>query len=346
MFKSKGVVNRNRGFTLVELLVVIAIIGILVALLLPAVQAAREAARRMQCSNNLKQLGLAFHNYHDNFKQFPMAWFITGTTPWNSKAWSVSLLPFIEQQNLHDQYDSKVLASVGGNPAVIRTPLTVFICPSAPGGIQRTYTVDIPAGLGGQIPGFPAINIPGVAASDYTATTGVRATISNLAYNGNGGGQRHGVLYGHLNIPAFGAAGLSYKDSRIADITDGTSNTFIIGERTGGDKLYARRTVLTGAAVPILVGVNGGGWGDAINGEHWITGSPDAGPPNPLNGNPPEGPSAINSTNINGRAFHGFHPGGCHFGMADGSVQFISETAAPLAIAGRITREKGETLPD
>src|SRR5688500_11330903 len=132
----------RRAFTLVELLVVIAIIGILVALLLPAVQAARESARRMQCSNNLKQLGLAFHNYHDNYKQFPMAWFITGTTPWNSKAWGVSLLPFIEQQPLHDQYDSKRLANFGNNPTVIRTPIAVFICPSVPGGIARRYTIN------------------------------------------------------------------------------------------------------------------------------------------------------------------------------------------------------------
>jgi prepilin-type N-terminal cleavage/methylation domain-containing protein/prepilin-type processing-associated H-X9-DG protein len=343
MIRQQVAKRLQRAFTLVELLVVIAIIGILVALLLPAVQAAREAARRMQCSNNLKQLGIGFHNYHDNFKQFPMAWFITGPTPWNAKAWAVSMLPVIEQQPLADQYDSKVLPTMGPNPNVIRTQLSVFNCPSAPGGVRRTYTVNTPANIGG-IPGFPALNITGVAASDYTATTGVRGIFANIAYNNNAGGTRHGVLQGHVNVtnPPI----ISYKDARIADIIDGTSNTFIIGERTGGDKLYARTIPLQGAAIPILVGVNGGGWGDALNGEHWLAGSPAGGPPNPLNAAPPEGPVGINATNINGRGFHSFHPGGCHFCMADGSVQFISETAAALAVAGRITREKEETLPD
>src|SRR5688572_20808739 len=88
-----------RGFTLVELLVVIAIIGVLVALLLPAVQAAREAARRMSCGNNVKQLGIAFHNYHDTFKSFPMGFFVTGPNrapTWNAGSWGRQLLPFME----------------------------------------------------------------------------------------------------------------------------------------------------------------------------------------------------------------------------------------------------------
>src|SRR5688572_21241712 len=97
--------RRPRGFTLVELLVVIAIIGILVALLLPAVQAAREAARRMSCGNNLKQISLGLHNYHDTYKAFPAGWFDFGGAANNfeSWGWSAMLLPFVEQQPLHDQ---------------------------------------------------------------------------------------------------------------------------------------------------------------------------------------------------------------------------------------------------
>ena len=110
--------SRTRGFTLVELLVVIAIIGILVSLLLPAVQAAREAARRIQCSNNLKQFGLALHNYHDTFRSLP-----TGSWPHEQPAWTtlyskgcqlVKLLPFMEQQNLFNQLDFRGLYSGGG----------------------------------------------------------------------------------------------------------------------------------------------------------------------------------------------------------------------------------------
>ena len=108
--------SRNRGFTLVELLVVIAIIGILVALLLPAVQAAREAARRMSCSNNVKQLALAMHNYHDVHKALPFGHLyrgihdgnLTDATGGSGFGWGYSILPFIEQQTLADQFDPKL----------------------------------------------------------------------------------------------------------------------------------------------------------------------------------------------------------------------------------------------
>jgi len=103
---------RRGAFTLVELLVVIAIIGILVALLLPAIQAAREAARRSQCSNNVKQLGLALHNYHDTYSSFPFSWMADLSRPplMNAQVWGVRILPFMEESALYDQYDNNVAA--------------------------------------------------------------------------------------------------------------------------------------------------------------------------------------------------------------------------------------------
>jgi prepilin-type N-terminal cleavage/methylation domain-containing protein len=328
----------RRGFTLVELLVVIAIIGVLVAMLLPAVQAAREAARRSNCSNNLKQIGLALHNYEDTHKTFPAAWWLSNP-PLNMGAWGTSILPQLEQQPLYDKYDTKVppidqAGTIGvANIAIISTRLKMFECPSVPGG-DRIYT----GGISG-VPGLPTLSWR-AAPSDYIATTGVRATYGNLAYNNNQGGNRHGAL---LVMGPFGGVQIS----KMAKITDGTSNTFLVGERTGGNELYTKRLVWQAPAAlkTALIGANGGGWGDALNGEHWMTGSPyGLLPPTPA-GASQEGPCGINCSNIRGRGFHSFHPGGCLFLMADASVQFLSETSSPQAVAFRITEQKGEVVP-
>ena len=282
----------------------------------------------MSCGNNVKQLGLAFHNYHDVYKAFPMAWFATGPNRapnWNAGSWGRQILPYIEQQPLHDQYDSTLLPHQGNNPAVIQRVVSVFVCPSAPGGANRVYTMAIPAGA---IPGSPAMTVNNMAPSDYQATTGVRGIFSNLAYNNNSGGDRHGVLQGHVSISAANYD--SFKAANFATIVDGTSTTFILGEVTGGPTLYSKRLPVSAnaAVVNALMTTNGGGWGDILNGENWISGAPENGIPNPISAAPPEGPCAINCTNARGRSLHCFHPGGCHFLLADGSVQFISSTAA------------------
>jgi len=125
------------GFTLVELLVVIAIIGVLVALLLPAVQSAREAARRMSCGNNFKQIGIALHNYHDAYQKLPPGWIMQATSPENSAGWGwpTFILPYVEQQNLYDrlQVNQLALMDVMGNAALrplAQTKLKSYRCPS------------------------------------------------------------------------------------------------------------------------------------------------------------------------------------------------------------------------
>jgi prepilin-type N-terminal cleavage/methylation domain-containing protein len=329
------------GFTLVELLVVIAIIGVLVALLLPAVQAAREAARRAQCSNQLKQQALAIHNYEDTFKTMPIAWFLSNP-PLNIGAWGVAVLPYLEQKPLFDQYDPRFPAiDQAGMPgakniAVISTPLQVFVCPSAPGGKDRIYT----GGISG-VPGLPTLSWK-AAPSDYCVTTGVLGTYANLAYAnqpGGAGGSRHGALK-VLGPPGFGGSEIG----TFASIIDGTSNTFLIGERTGGNAIYSKRTPwgAPSTVVQQYVAANGGGWGDALNGEHWLGGCLYSGLGNPP---PQQGPCGINCTNLRGYGFLSFHPNIAQFAMADGSIQSISESASQLAVAARITCQKGEVTP-
>lgn len=327
---------RFTGFTLVELLVVIAIIGILVGLLLPAVQAAREAARRMQCSNNMKQLGLAFHNYESAFKSFPAAWYAGGPVPpYNLHSGLVGLLPYMEQTALYSRYDSTVSPAnergpVGvANVAVISTVLPMFLCPSAPeGGTERIYNARVPANA---LPGLAASTWR-AAPSDYCVTTGVLGTYANIAYSGNAGGSRGGALAAQ-NVQTA-------PRSTIARITDGTSNTFLMGERTGGPKLYSGTIQLNmpAAFATAISETNGGGWGDPLVGEHWLGGAVRGATVLPI----AQGPCAINCTNIRGGGFHSFHTGGAMFVLADGSVQFNSASVEPFTFAARITSGKGE----
>lgn len=326
---------RRAAFTLVELLVVIAIIGVMVGLLLPAVQAAREAARRMSCGNNLKQLGLAFHNYDSTYKQFPAGFGVYAPAPpYNLQGFGVALLPFIEQQALYDRYDSSVSplnenGEVGvANIAVISTPLASFVCPSAAGGIDRVYDGSVPAGA---LPGLGTVTWRS-APSDYSATSGVLGAYSTLAYAGSTStsGPRHGVLQQSVFTEP--------KIATIASITDGLTHTFLLGERTGGNRVYSGRTLMTGVPEAAL-GSQGGGWGDPLLGEHWLGGS-IRNPSFPVT----QGGCAINCTNHRGNGFHSFHPGGAHFLMADASVQFVSESAAPFTIASRITMARGEVF--
>jgi prepilin-type N-terminal cleavage/methylation domain-containing protein/prepilin-type processing-associated H-X9-DG protein len=212
--------SKRPAFTLVELLVVIAIIGLLIALLLPAVQAAREAARRAQCASNLKQLGLAMHNYHAAMNRFPPGFMLItqDTTTGKDKvvggwAWGVFLMPFIEQSPLRDKLSPTMytLEGVIADSALLpmlQTDLPVFRCPSSPIGPLRTYQ-----GTG----------TPEVASANYTCCRG----FFNFSYKNFPGEPtpNNGVFYGE-------------SGTRIQDVRDGTSNTIALGERTAfGDNL-------------------------------------------------------------------------------------------------------------
>ncbi len=305
--KSK-IQNPKRGFTLVELLVVIAIIGILIALLLPAVQSAREAARRMQCSNNMRQLALALHNYHSARGVFPPEAFVASTscTPpqstWRGAPWTVVVLPYLENTALYEQFHvDGTFYALGDyandnahqkNRVAQQVPNPRYQCPSDPN------------------------SGPDEPNTNYMACQGGGAESDAVCRNWQS--QNHRLFFDN---------GVIYRNSRvrIEHIRDGTSNTFLLGETrwwlSGGANDFDHAFTTWASSVRTH---------DSLS--HPNTAAAAVDPiNNPLVDFAPlilnslqGGPSRLIGTWS--RAFGSHHPGGCHFAMADGSVHFISET--------------------
>jgi prepilin-type N-terminal cleavage/methylation domain-containing protein/prepilin-type processing-associated H-X9-DG protein len=313
----------RRGFTLVELLVVIAIIGILIALLLPAVQAAREAARRMQCSNNLKQLALAVHNYHDTFKSFPSGYICDASQAKNQAGhqpshwgWGALILPFTEgtaASSVLGIGQGQTLAfclTTTSGLAALQTPIDTFICPSDTGPklndfneatinqtgspydwYDRRVSATPSATTNGTEVAIAKSNYVGVACSSLTTTTAVDPSVY---------GPANGVFWQNSNCA-------------IRDITDGTSNTLMLGERC-----WKFENIFAGAA-------NALGFSSETNFQ-----STSAGIKSAASAVLGWGYWGINQTTTEPyhqtRAFNSVHPGGVQFAMCDGSARFISET--------------------
>ena len=310
----------RRGFTLIELLVVIAIIAVLIGLLLPAVQKVRAAAARIQCSNNLKQLGLAMHNYHDTQGTFPPAYInkgAYGTSGFSfTHGWAPFLLPYIEKQPLWNLYRWNYPLFAPENQPVVATPLKDFQCPSAPE--QSRYMTDIGP--------FPVFHTKG-ACGDYTIALGVDPVLAQRGWVDPVPDYR-----GTLTNTPTPALGLSPKPigTRFGDITDGTSNTILITEDSGRPRRW-----FAGRAGPDQA-LEGGPW-DHFKGPVILQGST-------IDGTAKPGPCALNCSND--QEVYAFHTGGANAVFADGSVHFLKVGMDIRIMARLITRAGGEVVPD
>ncbi len=221
---------RARGFTLIELLVVIAIIAILIGLLVPAVQKVREAAARIKCANNLKQIGLALHSYHDTNGTFPSGQVELEPRPKVFEYyanWAITLLPYLEQDDLYRTYNNTIPNQDRRNLAFCQTYLAVYTCPSDTRANQILAPETIAPNGTGQ-PNPPLLYMTG----SYKAMTGLGNTSTTNTYGGFWNEVQNAQARWPTGKGAFHGDGRSgLKPSRIADITDGTSNTIFVGER-------------------------------------------------------------------------------------------------------------------
>jgi prepilin-type N-terminal cleavage/methylation domain-containing protein/prepilin-type processing-associated H-X9-DG protein len=330
MFRTR---SRSRGaFTLIELLVVIAIIAVLVGLLLPAVQKVREAAARMSCQNNLKQIGLGLHNYHDANGKFP--WGHQDST-FYSLPWAVYILPYIEQNNLYTKFNTALNFNDPANQgpqAQARVP--IYCCPSSPSnGKVFTDTWTAPNEIGENLTWT-------VSASDYVVTGGVQGGYRGKFYN-----PYPGAIYGVMQDD---------RVLKITDITDGTSNTTMIGENGGGPDLYARGKLLATApnysgAPSGYGGAEGHAWADTMNGEVWsgngtdfLTGLDDS---QRGLGNPNTCILNCNNSGANHGGWYSFHTGVVNFVFADGSVHSVADSTSGKIVLELITAASGVVIP-
>ncbi len=335
------------AFTLIELLVVIAIIGILIGLLLPAVQKVRAAAAVSQCQNNLKQIGVALHNYYSSYKYFPPG-YVDGNTDPNSTpdndvgpgwGWAAYLLPYLEQNNVYNQINFQQTVGTGVNAQVSLTALPVFQCPSDP------YQDAVP------IYDSNFTNpIAVVAHGNYVGCNGWEECFNGAGGNPQPGGGADG-LTGQYGIAG---RGVFYRNSRtiVVAVRDGLSNTIFVGERSANHSPSTWTGAVPGGRCPAWMAT------PAFTAPNTPPGQAPTGPNGSAYDNADFGEALVfahaNATHLPNAdqpfydpdTFYSMHSGGANFLLGDGSVRFISSGVNPTTYQALGTIAGGEVLGD
>jgi prepilin-type N-terminal cleavage/methylation domain-containing protein/prepilin-type processing-associated H-X9-DG protein len=308
MSSSRG---RRVAFTLIELLVVIAIIAVLVGLLLPAVQKVREAAARIKCQNNVKQLSLALHNYHDTNGKFPPGG--SGGPGKPNLSWNLFVMPYVEQENLQKAFNPAVDYQSSPNKALQLNRVVIFHCPSSV--VERSTFV---AAANGQ----DDVNGVKLYTTDYYGNMGASDGPAGTAYtevttgvnSEQGGFSTNGVLGRNTEV-------------RLTDVPDGTSNTFLVGEIGWKDANHYRAWG-RGCDASAATGTPGGACSSCKNLRNQIGTTP----------------FAQGGTNFNEVSYGSQHTGGANFALCDGSVRFVRESTPLPVLWAAASRNGGETL--
>jgi len=320
------------GFTLIELLVVIAIIAILIGLLLPAVQKVREAANRAACANNLHQLGLACHNYHDTVGTLPPLRVTNNTV-----TWFVLIMPYMEQDNLRNLWTPTATYSSATNAAARVYQVKSYYCPSRRGPRDVSRQEDVRPGDNGPPPDFTGpftdarffgSNNPPGALGDYAGCVG---SVDNYPGNTNDISWASVRSNGAL-IQGEAPVGASFQGlTNLASIADGLSNTFLAGEKHVPSGMFGRAKVGDGS---IYDGV-------------WTTYSGRiAGPDDPLATGPKDVTPSTRADAFYARKFGSYHPGVCQFVFCDGSVKAVRTSIDPVNLRRLAVRNDGEVVSE
>jgi prepilin-type N-terminal cleavage/methylation domain-containing protein len=327
------------GFTLIELLVVIAIIAILIALLLPAVQQAREAARRAQCKNNLKQVGLALHNYESAHTFWPMQ----STSPlpgprynWVRGSWMTAILPHLEQNPLAQQYNPNLNWHDSGNEAVVKAQLAIYDCPSAPRRPGFEWAVLLSYA-------DPVTTTPTLTPRDFY----YGATTDYTNVGGIGSGLNNRLPAGLKLADPFNCGILKADAVRLAEVSDGLSSTVLVTECAGRPVLYQKGISVPDGATPKTWSGSssvtrpfptGGVWASHNKG-FLIDGAQPNGHTNVAPGTCP-----LNCSNDN--EVYSFHVGIAHALYADGSVRVLGESMSLNVLVAMISRNGNEVVSE